>query len=100
VLLPSSDIVISLQDNIIDVPSPVTSQIIHLTGKEVQFAVFQLNTLDLEESSSSKVKNIIWLTDKINLFENADNRLGLEILEGYNPEVFKTFAGLYLSETS
>jgi acetamidase/formamidase len=96
------DITVTLklfQNDVSKLPQPVTSQVVHLTGKEFQFAVFQLNNLDLEDALNSKVKNVVWLTDKVNLFSKIENQLGLEVFEGYNPEVFRTFAGMYLSET-
>ncbi len=64
-----------------------------------QFGIFQLNTLDLEEDSSSKVKNIVWLTSKINLFDHIENKLGTELFEGYNPEPFEILKGLYSRPT-
>jgi len=80
-------------------PEPVTSQVVHLTGKEFQFAVFQLNTTDFDDNSSSKVKNIVWLTDKISLFSHIENKLGSELFEGYNPEAFTILKGLYSRPT-
>lgn len=79
-------------------PEPVTTQVIHLTGKEFQFSVFQLNTLDLEGTSSTSVKNNVWVTDKMHLCVNVKNNYGQEIFEGYNPEVLKLVTSMYLSE--
>jgi len=78
-----------------ELPEPITTQGVHFTGKEFQFSVFQLNTLDLENVEESSLKNILWLTEKMNIFDNCRNDLGKEILEGYNPEVFKILMGFY-----
>jgi hypothetical protein len=71
---------------------------VHLTGKDFQFAVFQLNTLDLDDANS-KTKNVVWLTDKVSLFDHVENKLGTEIVEKYDPEPFKIIKGMYSSPT-
>lgn len=80
-----------------DLPEPITTQVIHLTGKEFQFSVFQLNTLNLEDSTTTGVKNHVWITDKMDLFTEVSNYYGKEIFEGYNPEIFKIVSAMYLS---
>lgn len=80
-----------------DLPEPVTTQVIHLTGKEFQFSVFQLNTLNLEDTTPTSVKNSVWITDKLNLFTECRNYYGKEIFEGYNPDILKIVAAMYLS---
>ncbi len=76
-------------------PEPITTQVIHFTGKEFQFGVFQLNTLDLDNTEGASVKNILWLTDRMKLFENCKYVQGKGVFEGYNPLVFKYLMGLY-----
>ncbi|ODN03880.1 39S ribosomal protein L37, mitochondrial [Orchesella cincta] len=78
-------------------PEPVTTQMVHMTGKEFQFCVLQLNTLDLEDSSPTSIKNNVWITEKIDLYSELQNYYGKEIFEGYNPEILKLVAGMYLS---
>ena len=78
-------------------PEPVLTQSVHVTGQEFQFSVFQLNNANLEEEDSKSIKNIVWLTPKMKLFTKCEYELGKEIFEGYNPEVFKNFLGLYRS---
>jgi len=78
-----------------ELPAPITTQSVHLTGKEFQFSVFQLNTLDLENTDHGSVKNNLWLTDKINIFEECKFDSARGILNGYNPEVFKMLMGMY-----
>lgn len=70
----------------------------HTLGQEFQFSVFQLNNVDLEQNSDTttrQLKNIVWITDKIPLFSKCQYDFGKEVLEGYNPEVFKIMLAMY-----
>ncbi|CAL8135375.1 unnamed protein product [Orchesella dallaii] len=78
-------------------PEPITTQMIHMTGKEFQFCVLQLNTLDLDDGTPTSIKNNVWITEKLDLYSEIRNDYGKEIFEGYNPEILKLVAGMYLS---
>jgi large subunit ribosomal protein L37 len=80
-------------------PQPITMQTVHSTGQDLQFSIFQLNNVDLEENSGSSVKNVCWLTPKLKLFSACEYEQGKEKFEGYNPEVFKILMGLYLNNS-
>ena len=84
-----------LQEDVKQLPEPITTQVVHFTGKSFQFGIFQLNTLDLDNTEPDSVKNILWLTERMNLFETCKYVEGKNVFEGYNPEVFKLFMGLY-----
>ncbi|CAG7786452.1 unnamed protein product [Allacma fusca] len=80
-------------------PEPITTQTVHSTGQDFQFSIFQLNNVDVEEETSSAVKNIFWLTPKLKLFSTCKYEQGKEVFEGYNPEVFKILMGFYLNSS-
>lgn len=74
---------------------PVVVQCIHTDGKDFQFAVFQLNTLDID--SLDGLKNILWMTPKIQLFDSCSYIKGKPELIGYNPDVFKRWLAFYIN---
>ncbi|XP_066262593.1 large ribosomal subunit protein mL37 [Euwallacea similis] len=73
-------------------PSPVTLQIVQTSGRQFQFGVFQLNTLDLD---SSKMRNIWYQTPTMTLFDRCAYVLGKPVLEGYNRTVMNHLASFY-----
>ena len=76
-------------------PEPVTTQFISTNGKAFYFCAFQLNTLDLDDVDG--VKNIVWMSqERQDLYEVCDYVLAMPTLEGYNPNIFKTIAAMYL----
>jgi large subunit ribosomal protein L37 len=78
-----------LQVNVKDLPEPVTIQCVQTDGKLFHFAVFQLNTLDLNGIDGKK--NIFWMLPRIPLFSSCMYVKGKPLLEGYNSEVFSRF---------
>jgi hypothetical protein len=68
---------------------------VHLTGGGFEFAVLQLNTLDLDDESPDAPKNILWLTGRMNLFESCKYNKGKGELIGYNPQVFRNLLAFY-----
>lgn len=76
-------------------PDPITVQFLTTYGKEFYFSVFQLNTLNLDDPTG--VKNILWQREElVPLFDVCDYVKAVPTLTGYNPEVFKTIAAMYL----
>ncbi|EFA07281.1 large ribosomal subunit protein mL37 [Tribolium castaneum] len=73
-------------------PKPVTVQCVHTNGHLFHFGVFQLNTLDLEDSG---VKNVWYQTNRIPLFESCGYKVGKPVLEGYNREVMHILTSFY-----
>lgn len=76
-------------------PEPVTVQYIASCGQLFTFCGFQLNTLDLDNPAG--VKNVVWMSkESAKLFEVCAFVKALPTMEGYNPEVFRTLAAMYL----
>ncbi|XP_021942029.1 39S ribosomal protein L37, mitochondrial isoform X2 [Zootermopsis nevadensis] len=72
--------------NVKDLPEPITVQCVQTDGRLFHFAVFQLNTLDLDGTEGKK--NIFWMLPRIPLFTSCMYVKGRPLLEGYNSEVF------------
>ncbi|PNF38453.1 hypothetical protein B7P43_G04033 [Cryptotermes secundus] len=75
--------------NVKDLPEPITIQCVQTDGRLFHFAVFQLNTLDLNGIDGKK--NIFWMLPRIPLFSSCMYVKGKPCVEGYNPEVFCRF---------
>lgn len=72
-------------------PTPVTIQLVQTDGRVFQFGIFQLNTLDLENS----VKNVWYKTENLPLFSKCCYEAGRPVLEGYNSDVIKHLFAFY-----
>lgn len=72
---------------------PVTVQCIQSDAENFHFSVFQLNTLDFNDTSG--IKNFWWNESIIRLFDKAGYINGRPTLEGYNPDVFKRICAFY-----
>jgi Mitochondrial 28S ribosomal protein S30 (PDCD9). len=75
-----------LQVDVKELPEPVTLQCVQTDGRLFHFAVFQLNTLDLDDVEGKK--NIFWMLPRIPLFSSCMYVKGKPLIEGYSPEVF------------
>jgi large subunit ribosomal protein L37 len=73
-------------------PEPVTVQSIQTDGKNYQFFVFQLNSLDTDDLST---RNFWYTLPSSTLYEKAQYDNGRPIVEGYNPEVFRRIVAFY-----
>jgi len=73
-------------------PEPVTVQCIQTDGKNYQFFVFQLNSLDTDDIGT---KNFWYTLPPSTLYEKAQYDDGRPIVEGYNPEVFRRIVAFY-----
>ncbi|KAL0965931.1 hypothetical protein UPYG_G00288130 [Umbra pygmaea] len=81
---------------------PIVVQSVATNGQMFQFAVFQLNTTDLQADEG--VKNQVWLEEDQPLYDHALvhpvlKRKVVHIpagLSGYKPETFQKFLSLYL----
>jgi large subunit ribosomal protein L37 len=76
-----------------DLPEPITIQCIQTDGRLFHFAVFQLNTLNLNGIDGKK--NIFWMMPRFPLFSSCMYVKGKPLLEGYNPEVFSRFLAFF-----
>lgn len=74
-------------------PDPITVQCVQFDGKNFDFSVFQLNTLDIDGVDG--VRNFWWSSPSLQLYEIAGYENGRPTLEGYNPEVFKRLFAFY-----
>lgn len=73
-------------------PEPMTVQCIQSDGKNYHFFVFQLNSLDANDTS---VKNFWCALPPLTLYEKAEYDNGRPVVEGYNPEVFRRILAFY-----
>lgn len=81
-----------LQNDVKELPSPVTVQCVQTDGRLFHFGIFQLNTLDLEGTG---LKNVWFQTKYLPLFKKCCYELGKSILEGYNSDVIKHLFAFY-----
>lgn len=87
------------QDPIGDLDEPVTVQVVHLNRQRYHFGVFQLNTLNLNPSTSDgapTTRNLFWTQPWEMLFDSCKFKVGKPVLEGYNPKVFSLLRGLHV----
>lgn len=80
------------QNDVQELPTPVTVQLVQTDGRLFQFGIFQLNTLNLEKEG---VKNVWFKTANIPLFEKCCYEAGRPVLEGYNSDVIKHLFAFY-----
>lgn len=73
-------------------PEPVTVQCIHTDGKNYHFFIYQLNSLDANDSST---KNFWCALPPLKLFEEAQYDDGRPVIKDYNPEVFRRIFAFY-----
>lgn len=79
-----------------DLPAPVSVMHVGMEGLNFHFSAFQLNTMDLDGGSSSK-KNIFWNDGEVaEIAEKARYELARPVVEGFNPEIFRKLAAMYL----
>ncbi|PSN36555.1 hypothetical protein C0J52_09120 [Blattella germanica] len=80
-------------DDVKDLPEPITLQCVHTDGRLFHFAVFQLNTLDLDGTEG--VRNILWTLPRMPLFGECQYEDGKPSLKDYNKEVFQHLLAFY-----
>ena len=72
-----------LQENTCgDLEKPVTINLIHSNGNEIQFAKYQLNTLDL----TGPTKNYFWYSPMYKLFSFAKYEYGVPTVKDLNSD--------------
>ena len=80
-------------------PKPITVNVIASDTRKFHFAIFQLNTLDL--NGSDGIKNIYWHQPELEqLYEFCGYEKAIPVLKGYNPEAFDKLMTMYTQETS
>ena len=78
-----------------DLPEPVTVQFVFTTGDRFHFSVFQLNTMDLDSETGRK--NYFWHEkETAKLFDVCEFVEAKPVLEGFNPDVFRKIAAMYV----
>lgn len=70
----------------------MTVQCVQTDGQMFHFGVFQLNTLNFDDS---QVKNVWYQTPLQYLFQNCSYNLGRPVLEGFNGEILKQLYAFY-----
>ncbi|KAL6260383.1 hypothetical protein P5V15_007912 [Pogonomyrmex californicus] len=73
-------------------PEPVTVQCIQSDGKNYHFFMFQLNSLDTNDTNT---KNFWCALPPLTLYEKADYDNGKPVVKGYNQEVFRRILAFY-----
>ncbi|XP_063235680.1 large ribosomal subunit protein mL37 [Bacillus rossius redtenbacheri] len=76
-----------------DLPEPVVLPCCHTDSRLFHFCVLQLNTLDLDSSSSRR--NIFWSVPRRALFETCGYDSARPALRGLDPGVFDMFLAFY-----
>ena len=81
-----------------DLPVPIAVNFVSTDGQKFHFSAFQLNTLDLDNEEG--IKNIYWCDSNIeSIYQTCDYVKAVPTLAGYNHDVFKKFAALYLDNS-
>ncbi|XP_030243611.1 39S ribosomal protein L37, mitochondrial [Drosophila navojoa] len=78
-----------------DLQKPVVVQCVHTDGREFHFGVFQLNTLNLD--STNTTKNYWFHRGSIEMFNNCSYKTGRPHIDGYNSEPFRILNAFYNS---
>jgi len=80
-----------------DLKQPLSANCIGLDGQKFHFICLQLNTVSFD--SIGGIKNMIWVSDEMNLFDECSNFTwkSADYYTHYNPQVFKTFQALWLN---
>lgn len=81
------------QDNVAELPEPITVQSVHIKKAKFQFGVFQLNTLNL--NGDDGLKNFWFSSPPIDLYETCAYEEARPRLAGYNPDVLKHVLAFY-----
>lgn len=68
----------------------MTVQAVQTDGQNFSFAVYQLNSLDREDSDK---RNFCWISPKVPLYGFCGYLNGRPNLQGYNPEVLERIMG-------
>lgn len=74
---------------------PIVVQVVQFESKRVQFGVFQLNTLDLNDADG--VRNFWFRKPEMHLYEECCYHDGRPALTGYNFDVFRLMNVFYSS---
>ena len=78
-----------------DLPEPISVMLVITDGLKFHLSAFQLNTL---ETSGTAKKNIFWQEPELlEIAQVADYVSARPVVDGYDPEVFKKLAAMYLS---
>ncbi|XP_046402014.1 39S ribosomal protein L37, mitochondrial isoform X2 [Ischnura elegans] len=85
----------SLKNEDSDLTHPITLQSIHTDGKRFHFAVFQLNTMNL--NGGSGIRNIFWHTPVSSIFEECGYKEGRPELVGYNDDVSRNTLAFFMN---
>lgn len=82
-----------MQDDVKTLEEPITVQVVQLDGKRVQFGIFQLNTLDLDDTNGST--NYWFRKPEMLLYDECIYKEGRPLLTNYNFDVFKLMSIFY-----
>jgi len=74
---------------------PIVVQVVQIDGKRIQFGIFQLNTLALDNSEG--VKNYWFINPPMELYNECCYREGRPALTSYNFDVFRLMNVFYSS---
>jgi large subunit ribosomal protein L37 len=74
---------------------PIVVQVVQLDSKRIQFGVFQLNTLDLDNDNA--VKNYWFRKPEMYLYDDCYYHYGRPALTAYNFDVFRLMNVFYSS---
>lgn len=80
-------------DNVKILQEPITVQVVQLDGKRIQFGIFQLNTLDLDEINGPT--NYWFRKPEMLLYDECIYKEGRPLLTNYNFDVFKLMSIFY-----
>lgn len=76
------------------IEQPIVTKVVQLVDGCMDFVVFQLNTLDLNNTDG--VKNLVWVNKSEPLYLAKSEYENFEKVEELNVETFKKFANLLL----
>lgn len=79
--------------NVKELKKPIVVQVVHLDGKQIQFGIFQLNTLDLEGDDG--LKNYWFSKPAFSLYDECCYNDGRPLLSSYNYDVFRLMNVFY-----
>ena len=76
-------------------PKPITINVIASDTRKFHFAIFQLNTVDLDGSDG--IKNVYWHQPELDqLYEFCGYEKAVPTLKGYNPVAFVKLMTMYM----
>lgn len=76
-----------------ELEKPIVVQVIQLESRRIQFGIFQLNTLDLNNEGGAK--NFWFSKKEMNLYDECCYRDGRPALTSYNFDVFRMMNVFY-----